>query len=273
MTSSSTDRPTILITGGTSGIGWALALEYGSRGWNVALTGRDPQRLARADQELSVEGIPHLCLGADAAIEEDNRQMIERTIDEFHRLDALVANAGISQRALFEETQSDVFQTIMDINFNGLVFAARFALPHLLASQGSLIGISSVNGLRATPGRVAYSASKSAMLGFLEALRTEVMGRGVHVLAVCPGFTASNIRYASLTSDGKAQGYTPRNERKMMSAETVARAIYRAHERRQRDLVLTIQGRLAVWLNKWFPGLMDQIVVRHMEKEPGHPGK
>lgn len=156
-----------------------------------------------------MEGIPHLCLGADAAIEEDNRQMIERTIDVFHRLDALVANAGISQRALFEETRSDVFQTIMDINFNGLVYATRYALPHLLASRGSLIGISSVNGLRATPGRVAYSASKSAMLGFLEALRTEVMGRGVHVMAVCPGFTASNIRYASLTGDGKAQGYTP----------------------------------------------------------------
>lgn len=237
----------------------------------MVVTGRDPKRLELADEDLSSRGISHLCIRADAAVEDDHLRMIERTTDVFHRLDALVANAGISQRALFEETRSDVFQTIMDVNFNGLVYATRYALPHLLASRGSLIGISSVNGLRATPGRVAYSASKSAMLGFLEALRTEVMGRGVHVLAVCPGFTASNIRYASLTGDGKEQGYTPRNEGEMMSAEAVARAIYQAHLRRQRDLILTRQGRLAVWLNKWFPGLMDQVVIRHMEKEPGHP--
>lgn len=266
------DRPIILITGATSGIGRACAIQYGHAGWIVTLTGRNEERLARFDKELEHLGIDHLCIRADASVEEDNRRMIDRAIARYGRLDALIVNAGVGQRALFEETRPDVFQKIMDINFNGLVYATRYAMPHLLSSRGSLIGVSSINGRRGTPGRTAYSASKYAMEGFLEALRTEVMDRGVHVLTVCPGFTASNIRFASLTGNGTPQGFSPREETQMMSAETVARKIFRAHGRRQRDLILTRQGQLAVFLNKWMPDMMDRIVDRHMKKEPGHPG-
>src|SRR5690606_16656904 len=102
---------------------------------------------------------------------------------------------------------------------------------------------------------------------FLESLRTEVMHRGVHVLVACPGFTSSNIRNAALVADGSVQGESPREEDKMMSAEEVAEEILKATKKRKRDIVLTTQGKLAVFLNKWAPGFMDKVVYNHMAKE------
>ena len=111
------------------------------------------------------------------------------------------------------------------------------------------------------------------MNGFFESLRTEVMKRGVHILVACPGFTASNIRNNALTADGTVQGESPREEEKMMTANEVAEAILSATIKRKRDLVLTRQGKLAVFLNKWIPGLMDGIVYNHMAKEKDSPFK
>jgi len=100
-----------------------------------------------------------------------------------------------------------------------------------------------------------------------------VMSRGVHVLSVCPGFTASNIRNKALNASGHSQGESPRNENKMMTAETVAELTYQAVVRRKRDLILTSQGKLAVFLNKWIPAVMDKLVYYIMSKEPDSPLK
>ena len=176
-------------------------------------------------------------------------------------------------RSLFEDLDLAVFKKVMDVNFYGTVYATKYALPHILSKRGSIVGISSINGHRATPARSAYSASKFAMEGFLESLRTEVMYRGVHVLSACPGFTATNIRNNALTSDGKLQRESPRDEGKMMTAQEAADQIYKAVVSRKRDLVLTAQGKLAVFLNKWMPGRMDKIVYNVMAKEPDSPLK
>jgi short-subunit dehydrogenase len=111
------------------------------------------------------------------------------------------------------------------------------------------------------------------MQGFFEALRTEVMHRGVHILVACPGFTGTSIRQKALTASGTVQGESPRDESKMMTSEQVASAIYKAHQRKKRDLVLTTQGKLAVWLNKIIPARMDKIVYNVMAKEPDSPFK
>ena len=261
----------VLITGGTSGIGLALAQEWGRKGARVAITGRNAGKLAEAQQHLNRQGIEVLAIQADAAREADNQRMVEETLQRFGRLDVLVCNAGISMRALFEELKLEVFRQVMDINFYGTVYAVKYALPHLLHSKGSIVGISSINGRRGTPARTAYTASKYAQEGFFESLRTEVMKRGVKVLVVCPGFTASNIRNAALTADGSQQGTSPREEAKMMSAEEVAQATLKALARGKRDLVLTTEGKLAVFLNKWIPGIMDKLVYNKMAKEPGSP--
>ena len=128
-------------------------------------------------------------------------------------------------------------------------------------------------GFRGLPARSGYSASKFAMHGFLESLRTELLESGVHVLVACPGFTASNIRKVALTSDGSAQGDTPLKEQKLMTAEEVADRIFKSVAKRKRTLVLTSQGRMTVFLNKLFPKFMDRMVFNHFRKEPDSPLK
>ncbi|MBX3102468.1 MAG: SDR family NAD(P)-dependent oxidoreductase, partial [Bacteroidetes bacterium] len=132
---------------------------------------------------------------------------------------------------------------------------------------GSIVGVSSIAGYRGLPERTGYSASKFALNGFLESLRTELLPTGVHVLTACPGFTASNIRKVALTGDGQQQGESHRDEGRMMSAEAVAEAIYTATVRRKRTLILTRQGKLTVFLNKWLPAWMDRMVYKHLQKE------
>lgn len=263
----------VIITGGSSGIGLACAETFGQAGAKIVITGRNSQRLEEAAIGLRNKNIQVYTLTVDAALEADNRRMAEEVIKKHGRIDILVNNAGISMRALFEDLQLDVFRQVMDINFYGTVYATKFCLPHILATKGSIIGVSSINGYRGTPARTAYTASKYAMQGFMEALRTEVMKRGVHVMIACPGFTASNIRNTALTANGSQQGESPRDETKMMSAEAVAQAILQATRKRKRDLVLTTEGKLAVFLNKWVPGLMDRIVYNKMAKEKDSPFK
>ncbi len=174
-------------------------------------------------------------------------------------------------RALFEEVDLDVVRKVMDINFYGVLYATKYCLPEILRNKGSVVGISSVAGYRGLPGRTGYSASKFALNGFLEVLRTEMLKKGVHVLTACPGFTTSNIRKRSLTRDGSLQGDSPRDENSMMSAEECADHIYRATVKRKKIIVLTTQGKVAVFLNKWLPGFMDTIVYNTMAKEQDSP--
>jgi short-subunit dehydrogenase len=191
----------------------------------------------------------------------------------FGRIDVLINNAGISMRALFDDLDLNVLRKVMDTNFWGTVYCSKFALPYLLKSKGSIVGVSSIAGKKGLPGRTGYSASKFAMEGFLETVRTENIKKGLHVLVACPGFTATDIRNSALSSDGSAQGESPRDEQEMMSADEVASYIYNAVVNRKRDLILTSNGKLTVWLNKFFPAMMDKMVYKHMAKEPGSPFK
>src|SRR5690606_1626183 len=153
---------------------------------------------------------------------------------------------------------------LMDINFWGTVYCTKYALPHLLKNKGSVIGVSSIAGYQGLPGRTGYSASKFDMQGSLGSLRTETLHQGWHVLVACPGFTASNIRNTALAADGRQQGESPREESKMMTSEEVAAQILDATRRRKREVVMTGQGKLTVFLSKWLPGLTDKLVYNHM---------
>jgi dehydrogenase/reductase SDR family member 7B len=261
----------VLITGATSGIGKALAFAFGAAGAAVVITGRNEQNLEQTAQELNRQNIKHLAVRADVSQEADCVRMVNETVQQFGKLDILVNNAGLSMRAMFEHVDLDVIRKVMDINFYGTVYATKYALPHILKTKGSIIGISSIAGYRGLPGRTGYSASKFAMHGFLETLRTEVLDRGVHVMIACPGFTASNIRNSALAANGQAQGESPRDEAQMMSAEEVAAHILKATRQRKRDLVMTTQGKLTVFLNKWLPGLTDRLVLNHFKKEKDSP--
>jgi len=261
----------VVITGGTSGIGKALAFEFGAKGSKIFVTGRNEKELAQTIEELKARGIAAAGMRADVSIEDDNRRMAEETIRVFGGIDILINNAGISMRALFEDVDLEVVKKVMDINFYGVLYATKYCLPEIKKNKGSVIGISSIAGYRGLPGRTGYSASKFALNGFLEVLRTELLKTGVHVMTASPGFTASNIRKRSLTKDGSSQGESPRDEGSMMTAEECAAHIYKATIRRKRSLVLTTQGKLAVFLNKWLPSVADKMVYNVMAKEANAP--
>jgi len=263
----------VIITGGSSGIGKALAEEFGSRGSKIVITGRNEESLSKAETELQQKNIDVRKFRSDVSNQQDNIQMAKYAIDQFGKIDILINNAGISMRALFEEVEMEVIKKVMDINFYGSLFATKACLPSIIANKGSLVGISSIAGFRGLPGRVGYSASKFALQGFLESLRTEMIYKGVHVLTACPGFTTSNIRKSSLTKDGSKQSESPMDEQKMMSAEECAALIYKATKRRKKYLVMTSEGKMLVLLNKFFPGMMDKIVYKAMAKEKDSPFK
>jgi dehydrogenase/reductase SDR family protein 7B len=263
----------VVITGASSGIGKALASKFGSEGSKLVITGRNKAELDKTVLELKKQGISVEGVQADVSVEDDNKRMAEAAIKAYGTIDILINNAGISMRALFNEVDLQVVKKVMDINFYGVLYATKYCLPEIIKNKGSVVGISSIAGYRGLPGRTGYSASKFALNGFLEVLRTEHLKTGVHVLTACPGFTASNIRKRSLTKDGSAQGESPRKEEEMMSADECAQHIYSATVKRKRTLILTAQGKIAVFLNKWLPGFADKMVYNVMAKEANAPIK
>lgn len=258
----------IIITGASSGIGKACAEEFAKRGASLVLAARQYVTLCEITAGLEKEyGIKALAVQADVSKEADCQQLIKQALLTFGKIDVLINNAGLSMRALFDELDLSILKNLMDVNFWGTVYCTKYALPEILKTKGSIVGVSSIAGYRGLPGRTGYSASKFAMNGFMESLRTELLKTGVHVMVACPGFTASNIRVAALAKDGASHGETSMEEGKMMSAEEVALNIVDGIAARKRTLIMTGQGKLTVWINKLLPSLADNLVFKHFTKE------
>ncbi|MGB0887908.1 MAG: SDR family oxidoreductase [Vicingaceae bacterium] len=263
----------VIITGASSGIGEACAMEFANKGANVVIAARNMDKLNIVANKIKNIGVEVLAVKCDVSIQSECENMVKEAVSKFGRIDTLINNAGISMRAVFNDMEVDVLKKVMDINFYGTVYCTKYALPHILKNKGSVVGVSSIAGYVGLPARTGYSASKFAMQGFLESLRTENLRNNLHVMIACPGFTASNIRNTALSSDGSAQGESPREEQKMMTAEEVAQYIVKGVEKRKRTLVLTGQGKLVVFLSKWFPSFVEKQVFNHMAKEADSPIK
>jgi short-subunit dehydrogenase len=254
----------VAITGGTDGIGKALVEELLRRGAKVATCGRNHDKLYELQSSHPSSAL-HTVV-ADVSVETDCRHFINSTINMFGGIDVLINNAGISMRALLKDADTTVFRKVMDINFFGTVYCSKFALNSLINRKGIIVGVSSIAGYRGLPGRSGYSASKFALQGWLEAIRTELIEDGVHVMWVCPGFTASNIRNAALTKTGDQQGESPLDEGKLMTSEDCALHILSAIENKKRTLVLTFTGKRTVFMNKFFPAWADKMVHKFFFK-------
>ncbi len=255
----------VAVTGGTEGIGKALVEALIDQGAKVSTCGRNHDKLYRLQSEFPSANL-HTTV-TDVSNENDCRRFIESTIKTFGGIDILINNAGVSMRALVKEINTDVIRKVMDINFYGTVYCTRYALDSLIQRKGTIVGVSSIAGYRGLPGRSGYSASKFAVQGWLEAIKTELMGDGVHVMWVCPGFTASNIRQAALDKEGHEHGKTPMNEAKMMSAEECANHILKAIRKKKRTLVLTFTGKRTVFMQKFFPKLGDKLTHNFFFKD------
>jgi short-subunit dehydrogenase len=255
----------VVVTGGTDGIGKALVDSLLSMGAKVATCGRNHDKLYSLQAEYP-SAFLHTMV-ADVSSENDCRRFIETTIKSFGGIDILINNAGISMRAILKEASIEVIKKVMDINFYGTVYCTKYALDSIIERKGTIVGVSSIAGYRGLPGRSGYSASKFAVQGWLEAVKTELMADGVHVMWVCPGFTTSNIRNAALNKDSQSHGETPMDENKMMTAEKCTEHILKAIRKKKRTLVLTFTGKRTVFMQKFFPKLADKFVYKFFFKD------
>ncbi len=258
------ENKTVAITGGSDGIGKALIELLLPLGAKVATCARNQDKLY--DLQLRHSGMPLHCIVADVSIYNDCKLFIESTIKQFGGIDILVNNAGISMRSQLKDAELEVFRKVMDINYFGSVYCTKLALESILQRKGTIVGISSIAGYRGLPGRSGYSASKFALNGWLEAVRTELMEDDVNVMWVCPGFTRSNIRNAALNARSESQGESPLNESELMSASECAGHILNAIEKKKRTLVLTFKGKQTVFVNKFFPSWADKLTRKFFYK-------
>ena len=255
----------VVVTGGSDGIGKALVDAFLSLGAKVATCGRNYDKLYQIQSVYP--GKPLLIHTADISKEQECKSFIETVIENFGPIDILINNAGISMRALFQDVELDALRKVMDVNFWGSVYCTKFALPSIISTKGSIVSISSIAGFRGLPGRSGYSASKFALNGWMESLRTELLESGVNVLWVSPGFTETNIRNAALDSKGRALGETTMDEKAMMTSAECAQHIINAIEKRKRSIVLTFTGKETVFINKFFPSLADKLVRNFFYKK------
>jgi len=258
-------RKTYLITGASTGIGAALARAWAARGDNVVLAARNEDALKELARQC---GQNALAVKTDVTDPKQCEAMVKAAVDRFGGLDVLVNNAGISMWARFREiTDLSLFERIMRVNYLGTVYSTHYALPHLLASRGLVVGISSLTGKTGVPTRSGYAASKHAMQGFLDSIRIELRGTGLDVLVVSPGFVKTDIRSKVLGPDGKSLEASPRDESEGMSVEACTSIIVRAVDRRARDVVMTPRAKVGMWLKLVAPGVVDRIAARAVREK------
>lgn len=257
-----------VITGAGSGIGRALALEASARGARLALLDRDEAGLAATLAALhgargtGVAADVHAwtCDVTDAA---RCSVVVEEVVARYGGLDVLVNNAGISHHSLADATTIEVLHRVMDVNFHGAVHCTLAALPSLRARRGVIVVMSSVAGFAPLYGRSAYAASKHALHGWFETLRSELDGTGVSVMLVCPSFVRTAIDQNALSGDGgAAQGDKPITG-KAVAPEAIARAVCDGISERRRQLVLTPVARLSWWVSRLSPALYERLMLRN----------
>jgi short-subunit dehydrogenase len=257
----------VVITGASRGIGAELARQLAAKGAMLALVARDRPALESVAAECVALGARAEVVVADVANEGDCRRMVERTVAAFGRIDTLVNNAGATMWARFEDIDDmSILARIMQVNYMGAVYCTHYALPHLKASRGRLVGVSSLAGRTGVPTRSGYAASKHAMTGFFDTLRIELADSGVTVTMIYPGFVSTGIRENATGPDGKPIAVSPVKEGEVMSVEECARVTLEALETRRREVIMTFRGKMGMFLKLVAPGLVDRIARNAIEK-------
>lgn len=263
----------LVITGASSGIGLATAWEFARNGASVVLAARSMNQLSDIEGQMKEAGYEAFAVRTDVTVEKDCKDLIDAALRKYGRIDILINNAGISMRALFKDVDLAVLKKVFDVNFWGAVQCTKYALPYLIEAKGSVVGVSSVAGFVGLPARTGYSASKYALHGFLETLRIENLKNGLHILILCAGFTKSDIRKKALMANGDQQGFTPREEERMMMPEDVAKAICKAVKRRRNYVILTLEGKMTALVKRIAPRFLEHAAYIKMSHEHGSPLK
>ena len=262
-----------IITGASTGIGEELACQLADQGAHLVLTARRVAELERVADKIAArvaangtKGTKVIVVSADVAVQADCKKIIDTAIAEFGRIDTLVNNAGMTMWAKFEDIQDvDMLARIMQVNYMGSVYCTYFALPHLKASKGRIVGVASLTGLLGVPTRTGYAASKHAMRGFFDSLRIELVDSGVSVTMIYPGFVATGIRENATGADGKPALIDPVDQAGVMSVAECTALIVQALKNRKREEVMTLKGKLGQWLKLIAPGVIDGMAKKAVE--------
>lgn len=262
-----------VITGASDGIGAEIARQIARKhGADAAfvLAARNQPKLEEVAAQCREHGSKAEAVMTDVAQEAQCRALIDRAVQLFGRIDALVNNAGMSAHALLSDVRAQDlhwYEDLMRVNFWGAVWCTHAALPHLKTSRGSIVAVSSLAGLVGVPGRTAYSASKFAMSGFFESLRVELKPAGVSVTTAYPGVVATEIRYRGYNAKGEPAGRSGLREDDAMSVEECARLIIDGMERRRREVVMTARGKLGRFMKLLAPGLVENMALAALKDE------
>lgn len=265
--------PRIIITGASDGIGAELArqLAHTHRAQaQLVLAARNAANLEAIAVECRATQAQVLVIPTDVGIEAQCRSLIAQAVSVFGGIDVLINNAGISAHAMFSDVSADHlhwYEDLMRVNLWGTVWCTHAALPHLQASRGKIVGVSSLAGLVGVPGRTAYSASKFAMTGFLEALRAELKPSGVSVTTAYPGVVDTRIRYHGYNAQGQAAGISSLKEDDAMPVAECARLILEGMQARRREVVMTGKARVGRFLKLIAPGLVENMALAAVADE------
>ncbi|RPI02297.1 MAG: SDR family oxidoreductase [Ignavibacteriae bacterium] len=263
MEHSSFKEKVVIITGASSGIGRELAFQLASQGAWLSLAARSTERLEMVKRECERLGGKAIGIPTDVGELVQCEALIRQTVDRYTRLDMLVNNAGITMFANFEDVRDPgIFEKLMRINYLGSVYCTSYALPYLKQTEGRIVGISSLTGKTGVPTRSGYAASKHAMAGFFDSLRIEVAQYKISVTMIYPGFVATAVREQALGEDGKSVGRSTVKESEVMPVDQCARIILRAATQRKREVVMTLRGKIGMWLKLIAPGFVDRIARR-----------
>lgn len=246
---------TVIVTGATSGIGRETALAFARAGANIVAAGRRDERLKELVGEIEARGGQALAVRTDVAEQAQVEALIEKAAKRFDQIDILVNNAGVGIAAPFAEQSIEDFRRVMEVNFWGAVYACKAAVPLMRAQRGGglIVNVSSIMGKRGVPFETAYCASKFALAGFSEALRTEVMSAGIDVTTVFPGAVESEIWDSASNQTGMAMP----NAFPKFPATELARILVQNTRLPQPEIVLAMDAQALNFLNTIAPRAMD----------------
>jgi len=252
-----------ILTGASSGIGWALVHQLARQGARLVLASRDQARLDALAAELRAQGGEAVVVPTDVTDAGQRTRLVETALTSFGGLDVLINNAGVGAMGFFVDAKEDVLRRVFEVNFFATTELTRLALPHLERGHNAMVvNIASVLGRRAIPGCTEYCASKFALVGWSEGLRAELASRGVGVLVVCPGSIETSFRQNLLESRLRFGYY----KRQRMTAERCAQLIVQAMQQRRHEVVITGRARLMVWANRLVPWLLDGFLARYARR-------
>ncbi len=254
------------ITGASSGIGEALALELARQGAKLVLSARRVDELERVKAATGLPDDQVLVLPLDVTDFDLAPAKAAEVVARFGRIDIMVHNAGVSQRSFVKDTSLEVYQKLMDVDFFSTVALTKAVLPYMTEQKsGQFIVISSVAGKVGTPMRSGYNAAKHALHGFYDSLRSEVFDDNIRVTVACPGYIKTNVSVNALDEKGGKYGQMDANQAKGMPADECARQILRAAEHDRKEV--SIGGateKAAVYLRRFLPSFLFKMVRRNV---------